>query len=190
MIDFSFIEQLEGHSCTGYVPDPEGSNSGVTIASGFDIGAHTDADINLAFNKSLADKLRPYTGLKKQSAIQALEECPLELSEEEVSTIIAFSHDNARSRLESAWDNFTQPDDADYPEILPESFTDLPDTCQTVIASVAFQYGYLPSRTPNFWRQVRCGQWELALKNLRNFGDRYGTRRNKEADLLEGWING
>jgi type VI secretion system secreted protein VgrG len=40
MIDFSFIGQLEGNKTEGYVPDPENSNSGVTIASGFDIGQH------------------------------------------------------------------------------------------------------------------------------------------------------
>ncbi len=52
----------------------------------------------------------------------------------------------------------------------------------TVIASVAFQYGDLESRTPNFWKQVISGDWEAAEANLRNFGDNYGTRRVKEAD--------
>lgn len=38
MIDFNSIEQLEGSTYKGYVLDPEKSNSGVTIACGFDIG--------------------------------------------------------------------------------------------------------------------------------------------------------
>ncbi len=44
-----------------------------------------------------------------------------------------------------------------------------------VIASVAYQYGSL-SRTNR--------DWQGALENLRDFGDVYDTRRNKEADLL------
>ncbi len=38
MIDFKFIEKLEGSARKGYVPDPDNSKSGVTIACGFDIG--------------------------------------------------------------------------------------------------------------------------------------------------------
>ena len=54
-----------------------------------------------------------------------------------------------------------------------------------MIASVSFQYGVaLNRRTPNFWWQITNGDWDGALANLRNFGDRYDTRRNKEADLL------
>jgi hypothetical protein len=65
------------------------------------------------------------------------------------------------------------------------SFEDLPDGVQTVIASVAFQYGSLQKRTPNFWRQITSGDWQGAYRNLQNFGDDYGTRRKKEAVLLK-----
>jgi GH24 family phage-related lysozyme (muramidase) len=64
-------------------------------------------------------------------------------------------------------------------------FEELPDGVQTVIASATFQYGDLRSRTPNFWRQITTGDWQGAYQNLRNFGDSYSTRRNKEADLLK-----
>ena len=64
-------------------------------------------------------------------------------------------------------------------------YDDLPDGVHTVIASVAFQYGDLRSRTPNFWRQITTGDWQGAYRNLRNFGDAYATRRNIEADLLK-----
>ena len=68
------------------------------------------------------------------------------------------------------------------------SFEALAAECQTVIASVAFQYGNLSTATPNFWRQVTAQDWSGALANLRNFGDRYKTRRAKEADLLEVFV--
>jgi len=54
-----------------------------------------------------------------------------------------------------------------------------------VITSVAFQYGNLATETPNFWRQVTSGDWDGAVGNLRNFGDAYGSRRNREADYFE-----
>jgi hypothetical protein len=60
--------------------------------------------------------------------------------------------------------------------------------CQTVVASVAFQYGDLSLRTPNFWQQVTTENWQAALANLQDFGDKYPTRRNKEADLLAQWL--
>jgi hypothetical protein len=45
MIDYSFIEKLEGNTCIGYVPDPENSQSGVTIACGFDIGQRSKNEL-------------------------------------------------------------------------------------------------------------------------------------------------
>lgn len=63
-------------------------------------------------------------------------------------------------------------------------FNELPEQCQTAVASVFFQYGDLAKRTPNFWRKVTESNCSGALNNLRNFGDKYPTRRHKEADLL------
>ncbi|WP_393941438.1 pesticin C-terminus-like muramidase, partial [Shewanella sp. S23-S33] len=38
-VNFGFISGLEGGPILqGYVPDPKNSNSGVTIATGFDLG--------------------------------------------------------------------------------------------------------------------------------------------------------
>lgn len=77
MIDFKFIEKLEGSARKGYVPDPDNSKSGVTIACGFDIGQRSADELNKAFCRSLADKLQPYVGLKKQDAVDALTQIPL-----------------------------------------------------------------------------------------------------------------
>ena len=63
-------------------------------------------------------------------------------------------------------------------------FGQLTDAQKTVITSVLFQYGS-PRRTPNFWRKVTNQDWAGAEAELRNFGDKYPTRRNKEADLLK-----
>ncbi|HDZ9500676.1 TPA: hypothetical protein RUZ94_003610, partial [Vibrio cholerae] len=75
MINFDFIKELEGVKKHGYVPDVKGSNSGVTIASGLDLGARSKSDlITLGLPTSLIDKLTPYLGYKKHDAEAILAE--------------------------------------------------------------------------------------------------------------------
>jgi len=178
-IDFTFISKLEGSSNKGYVPDPKTSKSGVTIGAGFDIGQRTQAELKQAFTGDLCKKLLPYADKIKQNACDVLAEYPLTVTTEEVDCINEFSHKNAQFNLIREWraaDTYAD-------------FDALSSQCQTVIASVSFQYGSLRLKTPNFWRQVTSGDWQAACKNLRNFGDKYPSRRNKEADLLETWLS-
>ena len=178
-IDFTFISKLEGSSNKGYVPDPKTSKSGVTIGSGFDIGQRTQAELKQAFTGDLCKKLLPYADKIKQNACDVLAEYPLTVTTEEVDCINEFSHKNAQFNLIREWraaDTYAD-------------FEALSSQCQTVIASVSFQYGSLRLKNPNFWRQVTSGDWQAACKNLRNFGDKYPSRRNKEADLLETWLS-
>jgi hypothetical protein len=45
-IDFAFLSSLEGGcKTTGYVPAGSVSQSGVTVATGFDLGQRTEADL-------------------------------------------------------------------------------------------------------------------------------------------------
>ena len=170
-IDWKFIGSLEGNRLIGYVPDKDGSKSGVTIASGFDLGARNESDIkNLP--KDIQEKLKPYLGLKGDAAVQLANK--LRISSKEASIINDFSKREATTTLASKWRNATGQD-----------FYQMSKGKQTVLASVAFQYGDLESQTPNFWRQTTSNDWNSALKNLRNFGDNYNTRRNKEASYLE-----
>ncbi len=178
MIDFTFISRLEGSTLKGYVPDPDGSQSGVTIASGFDIGQRSAEEIKEAFSLELADKLLPYVGKIRQEAADLLEDTPLEVTAEEETQIANYCNASAETKLKFEWSNSSS---------LVE-FETLEDACQTVVASVAFQYGNLRTKTPNFWNQIISGDWHDALANLRHFGDKYPTRRNKEADLLEQWL--
>ena len=88
-IDWNFIAQLEGFETVGYVPKEENANnnrvvSGVTIASGFDLGQHSVEYLyRLDFPVELKNKLVPYMGLKGQEAKDKLKEIPLILTEEE-----------------------------------------------------------------------------------------------------------
>ncbi|AGH07329.1 pesticin domain-containing protein [Vibrio phage VBM1] len=175
-IDFGFICELEGFETVGYVPDPEGSNSGVTIASGFDLGQRSKHELLTMLPTYLAEKLIPYIGKTKFLAVDYLKAHPLSIKKKEAILINELSHSQSVNQLVKSWEQ-ARP----YCK-----FSELPKEKATVIASVAFQYGDLRRRTPNFWRQVTQGDWGGALNNLRHFGDKYPTRRNKEADLLEG----
>ncbi|GDY28168.1 hypothetical protein AHAT_40580 [Agarivorans sp. Toyoura001] len=178
-INFSFIHELEGFSLTGYVPDPKHSRSGVTIGAGFDIGQCSIDELEKAFTPHLTMKLRPYTGLIKDKAERVLREKPLIITSDEAQQITSYAARRTLHRLTKEW----AQSNAKTP------FKDLPSPCATVITSLYFQYGSLSKRTPNFWRQVTTNDWRSALSNLRNFGDKYSSRRNKEADLLQSWLD-
>jgi hypothetical protein len=54
-----------------------------------------------------------------------------------------------------------------------------------VIVSVAFQYGDLATKAPKFWDAVTKQDWKQADQILRDFGDKYPSRRKLESDLLK-----
>jgi len=170
-IDWDFILEQEGFRLKGYVPNPEGSDSGVTIASGFDLGARSVSDLK-GLSKEIIDLLTPYLGIKGAAADEVASN--LVVSDEQAKTINEFAKKKELGLLKKRWKAKTG-----------QSFDDLPMREATVITSVAFQYGNLATETPNFWRQVTSGDWDGAVGNLRNFGDAYGSRRNREADYFE-----
>ncbi len=176
MIDFNFISDREGgRRTTGYVPDPEGSRSGVTIGTGIDLGQMGESDLEqFDFPSGLKDKLRPYLGIIKFEAVSLLNSMPLQVTDAEAELI----DKQVKSR-------FLRGLERKFNDAAANRFDELPDGVQTVIASVAFQYGDLRTKTPNFWRQITTSDWQGAYSNLRNFGDKYPTRRNLEADLLQ-----
>jgi hypothetical protein len=103
-IDFDFIHELEGFSLKSYVPDPKISQSGVTIASGFDIGQCSKQEIINGFTSDLAAKLLPYIGKTKQAALNYLEDNPLSISQEDAMKIDIYTKASAISRLRSFGD--------------------------------------------------------------------------------------
>lgn len=178
MIDYKFISELEGVSLVGYVPEPDGGKieSGVTIATGFDIGQRNEYDL-IGLPDDLIELLSPYCEITGYDAIQKLKEQPLVITQQQLLIINEFVYSEAEDFLIKAWQEWSDI-----------NWDDLTDRQQTVVASVSFQYGCLARRTPNFWRQVTTGKWNDAIANLRNFGDNFPTRRNKEADYLMGCV--
>lgn len=169
-IDWDFISKLEGNKLRGYVPDADGSKSGVTIASGFDLGARSLSDLS-GLPDTIIQKLKPFLGYKGAEAAKLAG--GLKVSKTEANTINEFAKTKASENLASAWKQATG-----------EDFSTLDRGKATAVASVAFQYGNLPTETPRFWRAVTSNNWSGAIKELRDFKDRYPSRRNKEADYL------
>ena len=171
-INWDFILEQEGFETTGYVPDAENSKSGVTIASGFDLGARKESDLK-GLPEEIIELLKPFLGF---TGVEASEIAPkLKVSDDQAKIINEFAKSTELAKLKTKWQNATGT-----------NFDDLPTEQATVLTSVAFQYGDLESRTPNFWKQTTSGDWVGAYKNLLNFGDRYESRRLNEAQLLWG----
>ena len=169
-IDFDFILKQEGFETQGYVPDAENSKSGVTIASGFDLGARVLSDLK-GLPEDIVKILTPFLSLKGAEAQEVASN--LNVSEDQAKIINEFAKSEAITNLKTKWETSTGT-----------SFDTLSKEQATVLASVAFQYGDLESRTPNFWKQATSGDWEGAYNNLLNFGDRYDSRRKDEANYL------
>lgn len=176
-IDWNFIGLLEGHRLVGYVPDPEGSDSGVTVGTGVDLGQLSQAELS-ALSPALQVVLKPYVGLRGAAAAAMLKARPLGLSGASVDELdrVVEGADIAPLR-----DRFQK--DAG------KSFNSLPDAVQTVIASVTFQYGKPWVRCPHFWGDATVQNYPAMVACLRNFGDHYPTRRTKEAVYLEQHLN-
>jgi len=160
----------------GYVPDPVKSNSGVTIATGFDIGQRTDSELValLPEQGELVDKLAPYCGLKRQAAVAALAKAPLHIGIAQANAIDNAVKQQLLNQLQQR-----------YNKAAVTEFTSLTPAMQTVIASVAFQYGNLAQRCPRFWHTAVNADTAGMVYELKNFGDRYPTRRLKEANYLQ-----
>jgi GH24 family phage-related lysozyme (muramidase) len=184
-VNWGQIELFEGNRLDGYVPNGKNglvsAKSGVTIASGFDLGSKSASDLgNLGFSDALINTLSPYLGMKAQAARDYENAHPLNVSASDAVTINSASHAATLAAVVAKYDKAVAVNGA---------FFTLPNEAQTVIVSVAFQYGDLATKTPNFWNQVVSKNWTAALENLRNFQDDFPTRRNQEADLLENALN-
>lgn len=183
-IDFNFIAKNEGEcELTGYVPDAKRSQSGVTVATGFDLGARNEQDLaRLGIKKNLIGKLKPYLGVKGLQAKTLVTRNPLNISQTDCLAIDIAVKTHFKEQMKVRYDSAANRG--------PLSFRQLPKEAATVLMSVAFQYGLnLRSATPSFWSQMVEQRWSDAVQNLENFGDRYSSRRKREANLLKGILN-
>lgn len=172
-INWEFIAQLEGgNRLQGYVPDRRNSNSGITIAAGFDLGCRCRNDLN-GLPPHLINQLAHYTGKQGAQAAYYLRQYPLHITVADAECINKLAKQTAVRYLRHR-----------YNEDSPHKFEELPEPLATIIASVAFQYGHLGKKAPKFWGHAIKKDITALINELENFGDNYPTRRQKEAAHL------
>jgi len=175
MINWEFIYGLEGGlQLEAYIPKGPG-HSGITVGAGIDLGQYPKAFFStLDIPDELKDKLNPYIGLQGQTARYYLNSDHLQLTQDEAEALMRAITDNFTGHLSVLYKSYSRDD-----------WTTVPDAAQTVIASVAWQYGDVAHKCPHFWETVCQKDWRSTITVLENFGDAYTTRRSKEAAYLE-----
>lgn len=116
-IDTPFITEVlgrfEGKGVTrGYVPcrngEPIGA-SGVTIATGLDLGQQTRASLEaMGIPAELVNRFTQYLGARKKEALYILAHSPLVLTREEVETVDRCVHDYYIKNTEQRFDGKVQ----------------------------------------------------------------------------------
>lgn len=178
-IDNEFIRGLEGFTTDAFVPsDRSGSplgKSGSTIGTGIDLAHQSATGLRAAgVDEQTITMLQPFFGVRGKKAQELLKLNPLKLEEIQLKQLDdAVMNRDSRSLAKK------------FNAVSPRKFEDLPPAFQTVLTSVNHQFGTKALTDMNFWGQMTGGQFNRALENLRDFGDNYPTRRNKEADLFE-----
>jgi len=169
-IDWNFIAGLEGKNHhQGYQPT---KNSGVTIATGFDLKDKTPQSLKrMGFNDILIGKLEPYLGLTGSKAKGFAKNLVLDnVDTDEINRLSKVFYANDIAKQYNKASN-------------GRDFKDLSAAQQTIVMSVGYQYGSL-SRTPKFLQAVVEDRWQDVTKELNNFGDDFKTRRETEASYL------
>ena len=180
-VDWDFISSLEGTKLEGYIPEEKGKpidKSGVTIGSGFDLGQQNEDGLRkMGISEELIKKFKPYLGKDGLEAQETLKNTPLNISESEHKAMMPLVKKTYYNRVR---DMYNRAGKLKFESLTPAQ--------RTIVTSVAFQYGDLETKTPNFYKQITQGSWTEAIKNLMNFGDKYKTRREKEAEYLQNRI--
>ncbi|MDR2481150.1 MAG: pesticin C-terminus-like muramidase [Spirochaetaceae bacterium] len=189
MIDKEYIIEVlgrfEGKAIgKAYVPKDKAGNvlgvSGVTVATGFDIGQQTAVELGkLGLPEALREKLMPYVGLRKEAAVKKLEEKPLELSAEEVDVLDQAVHEKYIKETAVMYG---------------PQFEVIPKQAQAVAVSLHYQFG-VPRRDASpalgrAWDMLKTRSWKTAAEYLAaGIGwsadhRQYLGRRRQEAGLL------
>ncbi len=200
-VDFDKLADFEGgQQLRGYIPGEHNHNlygnpvedkgkkvsggSGVTIATGFDIGQRSAPELKkLGLSVELQKKYSPFcgTGRHVQAAIDALEKSS-------GLTIEKWQADETDMRVQG-W--FLRSAKATWNNSLPKGgvkFEELTAAQQTVILSRTYHQGTdMPHKAnaKNFYSAAQKGDWDAAEKALRN----YAPENPKKVKKLPNWYH-
>ena len=182
LVNWSFISQLEGgRRLIGYVPASEAGESGVTVATGIDLGRYPPSAIDaMRIPDEMKGKLKLYAGLKGEAAAAALSAHPLGLTSAEAEALDDAAKKPIVQQVIASYNAAVQDKGG------LERFERLPEAAQTVIASVALHTGEnMPLKMPRFWECVCAEDWPAAVAELEQHGDSHHARHKREAELLQ-----
>lgn len=178
LVGYSFVKGEEGTKLNGYVPNM--GVSGVTIASGLDLGQQSMSRLrSFGILDSVISKLAPYVGLKGRSASLALANKPLRLSKEEIDHIDA-----------QVMPFYAREAAAAFNAVSPgKNFTELPFPVRTALFSAFYQHGNF---TNHRWLRDAAfaagrGDYNNAASSFR-LAPAYRERRAREASLIQSAI--
>lgn len=185
-VNFDFIRKSEGFETEGYVPrsgEQVLDSSGVTIGTGLDLGTKNMDYFKDFENKETLKKMEAYFGMQGQEAYDFEQANPLSLSEEETKALDNFVKGRELESIENS-----------FLALTGKELSSMPPRLQTVIADLQFQYGSNYNRTPKFREIIKdiaedpqdAQSYTPLMNELRDFGDKYDTRREREADLIQG----
>lgn len=188
-IDYRFIVKCEtgggddGLPLGGVIPvdrrtDEPLGHSGTTFSAGVDIGQVDKRELSRLTDgyPQLYTKLEPFIGKRGAQAQQALQQYPTQLTPEEAEILCYRKYNAIADRLVKNHDKIKGEG----------SFAKHSRAVKTIVLSVAVQYGAnLAKRTPRFWACLLANDMQAMQNELRNFGDKYPTRRQAEADYLK-----
>lgn len=180
-VDMSFLRGVEGRELRAYVPKKAGQvigKSGVTVATGVDLGQRTREQIR-SWNipESLKLKILPYAEKRREEAVKILAEKPLKITNEEADYLdFAVIHEDIRKMATK------------FESDSGHRFQSMPWQVQTVLASLAINFGpALHVAIPNTWKFAISRDWVGLADRLENFPSKNPElikRRKKEAALV------
>ncbi|MGB4984398.1 MAG: pesticin C-terminus-like muramidase, partial [Erysipelotrichaceae bacterium] len=189
-IDFEFLSKEEGYQIRhGYLPMNKKKvicgQSGITIATGFDIGQNNRKDLeSYHFSSDLEGKLMPFVGAKKEDARKML---PLAkktiLTKKEANEIDFKAKGRHIKAAVNSWNKSRLENTPMFNELTPAQ--------QTVLLSRTFHQGLGMPKTrvaQKFYQAALKNDWISAENNLRNYNVKeqwYKDRVSNEANLLK-----
>jgi GH24 family phage-related lysozyme (muramidase) len=200
MIDKGYIinilARFEGRAIArGYIPCTRGTYygtgpdkgeplgaSGVTIATGVDLGQQTRKGLeSMGISLEILEILEPYIGLQKKTAIEKLRKDPLTLTAAQVEEIDTAVHERY---INETADLFGRG-----------GFEKAPKQVQAAAVSLHYQFGTLSREASpalaKAWELMRQGAYKAAAGALRDLSgwskshQTYMSRRRAEAALLD-----
>lgn len=188
-VDWDFISSLEGSLVTkGYVPVNRKTgmvigHSGVTIATGYDIGQHSPEQIReIPLEPEIQKRLLPYSLLQGKPAILALRRKPLNITLDEAKIIARHTKETTLAQIEQLYKRSTGKD-----------FAELPDAAQTVVLSLGINFGTALDRSlPNTWATICRRDWVGLVEKLLSFPSKnkeLASRREREGVYLRSFVN-